>query len=471
MNDKNFVFRNEISTLCREYNEELARLIKSTISPRALKEKLSDYHENDIADILDELDFDTRNRLYRVMDAQDLADVLEYSENTAQYLNELSLRKRIEVLACMDTTDTVDYLKELDKEKRNLLLQLSSEDIQQDVALLLSYDEDEIGSIMSTNYIEIAAGLKIKDAMNSLIEQAAENDNISTLYVVDENGVFYGAIDLKDLIIARENTPLIDVITTQYPYVYAHEKIDDCVEQIKKYSEDSIPVLDENNKLLGVITAQDFIQVVDDEMGEDYAMLAGLSSEEDINEPLLRSICKRLPWLFTLLGLGLIISSIVGMFEKVVAELTLVMCFQTLILDMAGNSGTQSLAVTIRVLADENLSGAEKLKLVWKEARVGLVNGLIVGAVSCGVVGLYLHFVKALPMDMSYIIAGCIGVAMLCAMMLSSVVGTVVPLFFKKIHIDPAVASGPLITTINDLVAIVTYYGLTWIFLVNMLKL
>lgn len=452
-----------------DYEHELTALIKSNLSPKALKERLSDYHDNDIADILELLGSDERMKLYRILDAQELADILEYAEEPSVYLKELPLRKCIDVLCCMDSASTAEYLKGIEKNERMMLVELLPEDARADVTLLLSFDEDEIGSIMTTNYVEITCNLSVKEAMSALVEQAAENDNIGTIYVVDENQLYYGAIDLKDLIIAREDTPLTSIVATQYPYLYAEEQIADCVERIKKYSEDSIPVLDGQNKLLGVITAQDFIQVVDDEMGEDYAMLAGLTAEEDLNEPVSQSVKKRLPWLFVLLGLGLVVSAVVGLFEAVVAQLTLVICFQSLILDMAGNVGTQSLAVTIRVLMDERLSGKEKVKLVLKESRVGLTNGLILGVSSFVIIGGYIFLFKGQSLAMSMGISACIGAALLLAMLFSSVVGTVVPIFFKKVHVDPAVASGPLITTINDLVAVVTYYGLTWLFLIRLL--
>ena len=199
--------------------------------------------------------------------------------------------------------------------------------------------------------------------MSSLVEQAAKNDNISTIFMVTEDQTFYGAMDLKDLIIARQDSALEDLIVTSYPYVYGHELIDDCIEKLKDYSEDSIPVLNNNNKLLGVITSQSIVDLVDDEMGEDYAKFAGLTAEEDLKEPLKESLKKRLPWLLVLLALGMVVSSVVGLFEQVVSQLTLIMCFQSLILDMAGNVGTQSLAVTIRVLMDESLTGKQKLEL------------------------------------------------------------------------------------------------------------
>jgi len=289
--------------------------------------------------------------------------------------------------------------------------------------------------------------------------------------VVTESQKFYGAIDLKDLIIARQDKSLEDLVATSYPYVYAEEDIDDCIEELKAYSEDSIPVLDNDNRLLGVITSSNIIDLVDDEMGEDYAMLAGLTAEEDLKEPLKESMKKRMPWLIVLLGLGMVVSSVVGVFENVVTQLPIIMAFQSLILDMAGNVGTQSLAVTIRVLMDESLTGKQKLELVFKEMRIGLCNGALLGILSFALIGLYIYFFKGKTLVFAYAVSGCIGVALLLAMLISSAVGTCIPLFFKKVGVDPAVASGPLITTVNDLVAVVTYYGLGWVFLIGVLHL
>ena len=148
---------------------------------------------------------------------------------------------------------------------------------------------------MTTNCIVIRENLTVKQAMSSLVEQAAKNDNISTIFVVTQSQKFYGAIDLKDLIIARQDRSLDDLVVTSYPYVYAEEDIDDCIEELKDYSEASIPVLDNDNRLLGVITSSNIIDMVDDEMGEDYAMLAGLTAEEDLKEPLKESMKKRMP--------------------------------------------------------------------------------------------------------------------------------------------------------------------------------
>ena len=454
-----------------DYRTEIADILRSNLTPRKMQERLLQYHENDIAAALELLKKDERMRLYSILQTDTLASVLEYAGLLEEYMGELSIRKRVEILSRVEPGTAVEYLAQLEKAERNVLIELMDEDVRREITLLSSFDDDEIGSRMTTNYICVHSGVSVREAMHELIEQAADNDNISTLYVVDEEDMFVGAIDLKDLIIAREGTRLESITMSSYPYVYANEQIEDCIERMKEYSEDSIPVLDADNRLKGVLTSQDITQLVDDEMGEDYARLAGLSAEEDLQEPLKRSIGKRLPWLMVLLGLGLVVSSVVGMFEHVVAHLTLIVSFQSLILDMAGNVGTQSLAVTIRVLMDEQISGRQKLFLIGKEARVGLVNGLILGTLSVVCIGLYLVALKGQTVMMAFSVSLCTGIALLLSILLSSICGTAVPLAFKKMNVDPAVASGPLITTINDLVAVVSYYGLAWLLLIQVLHI
>ena len=457
----------------QDYTQEILDTIRSNSSPAVMGSRLEDYHENDLADVLPLLTVPERCKLYRILDTDMLSDIFEYAEsdNVAEYLEEMDVKKAASILSKMETDALAEVLQKLDKAKKKLLIELLDPEVRHDIEMIASFDEDEIGSRMTTNCIIIREDLNVKQAMSSLIDQAAKNDNISTIFVVNAQQKFYGAIDLKNLIIARRDETLEDLTVTSYPYVYAEEPINECIEELKDYSEDSIPVLDENNKILGVITAQDIVQVVDDEMGDDYAKLAGLASEEELNEPIRQSVHKRLPWLIILLGLGLVVSSVVGLFEGVVAQLTIVICFQSLILDMAGNVGTQSLAVTIRVLMDESLTGKQKLELVWKEMRIAFSNGLILGVLSFTAIGLYIVVAKGKPFAFAYAVSGCIGAALLLAMVISGAVGTCIPLFFKKINVDPAVASGPLITTVNDLVAVVSYYGLSWILLINVLHL
>ena len=400
-----------------------------------------------------------------------MAEIISYIDNPAMYVEEIGIEKLAEIINEMEADDAVDLWEDIDESVKVKLRPMIDDEIKTNIRLINSYDEDEVGSLITTNYIRIRKDLSIRQAMHELVKQAGENDNITTLYVIDDSKSFCGAIDLKDLIIARENVPLDSLISYAYPYLMDHEKISESIEKIKDYAEDSLPVLNEDKRIVGIITAQDVVEAVDDEMGEDYAKLAGLSAEEDLNETTKESIKKRLPWLVVLLFLGMGVSTVVGAFEGVVAILPVVICFQSLILDMAGNVGTQSLAVTIRVLMDENLDRKDKFRLVGKEMRVGFCNGSLLGILALVCLGLYITLFKGYSLVSALLISGCVGISLLVAIIISSLVGTLVPLLFHKVKIDPAVASGPLITTVNDLVAVITYYGLAWLFLIEIFKI
>lgn len=458
-----------------DYENELKYIIRSSLSASEKKDRLADYHANDIAGVVEDLTPEERHKLYDLLGPEEVSEIFAYLDDAAEYIAELTPDDAADIVQNMDADDAVDVLEELDEAHQQAIIQhMDDEEAREDIRLIQSYSDEEIGSKMTTNFIAICRGITIKQAMRALVQQAADNDNLSTIYVIEDEHTekFYGAINLQDLIIAREGTDLDTLITTSYPYVYDHESVADCIEQLKDYSEDSIPVLDSDMKLLGVITSQDLVEVVDEEMSEDYAKLGGLTSEEDLDEPILDSIKKRSPWLIILMFLGLLVSSVVGIFEPVMQKLAFVVAFQSMILDMAGNTGTQSLAVTIRVLSDEELTGKQKRHLVFKECRAGFCNGLLLGAITCALVGIYLHFTQpALDWIHCYAVSGCIGLAMVVAMTVSSMTGTVVPLFFKRLKIDPAVASGPMITTLTDLVGVVSYYGLVWLLLIGLLHL
>ncbi len=451
--------------------EKIVDIIKLSPSMEEMREKLRDYHDNDIAQSFESLNRAERNLLYSALDAKWMAEIISYIDNPAIYVEEIGIEKLAEIINEMEADDAVDLWEDIDESVKVKLRPMIDDETKTNIRLINSYDEDEVGSLITTNYIRIRKDLSIRQAMHELVKQAGENDNITTLYVIDDSKRFCGAIDLKDLIIARENVPLDSLISYAYPYLMDHEKISESIEKIKDYAEDSLPVLNEDKRIVGIITAQDVIEAVDDELGEDYAKLAGLSAEEDLNETTKESIKKRLPWLIVLLFLGMGVSTVVGAFEGVVAILPVVICFQSLILDMAGNVGTQSLAVTIRVLMDENLDRKDKFRLVGKEMRVGFCNGSLLGILALVCLGLYITLFKGYRLVSALLISGCVGISLLVAIIISSLVGTLVPLLFHKVKIDPAVASGPLITTVNDLVAVITYYGLAWLFLIEIFKI
>ena len=303
----------------KNYVQEILDIIHSGLPQAELAEKLSDYHENDLADALTVLTPEERQKVYTTLGVDTVAEIFSYLDDAEPYLKELDPERAARVISHMDSDDAVDALDDLEEDDKAKIVHQLDKDAADDVKLLLSYHEDEIGSCMTTNYICICRDMTIRQAMSELVKQAGENDNISTLYVVDENEHFYGAIDLKDLIVARAEDHLEKLIARSYPYVTDHEKISDCIDRIVDYAERSLPVLNDTGELVGIITSADVVELVDDEMGDDYAKLGGLTSEEDLSEGVFQSVKKRLPWLIALLFLGMLVSSVVGAFESVVA--------------------------------------------------------------------------------------------------------------------------------------------------------
>lgn len=449
--------------------EEIAKLIHEDLDKKDFLQRLDDYHDYDIAHALPSLTMEERLKLYRKLGVDWVSEIFPYLEEPQQLLMELKPEQAAMIIEEMDSDEAAEILKEVDAERRKELAGFLSEETRDEIRLLDSYDEDEIGSYMTTNYVEIERDFTVKEAMKSLIRQTKDNDNIATLYVVDANGFFEGAIDLKDLILARAQTPLESIISTSYPFVHDTDNVAQSIKWLKEYEEDSIPVLDRKGYLIGVITVQDVVEFMDENTKEVYNKLAGIqeSDNEDMKETLAQSMKKRMPWLVVLLILGMGVSTVVGLFENVVAQVALLVSFQSLILDMAGNVGTQSLAVTIRVLMDERMDLRSRLKLIVKEVRVGFANGILLGILSVVAIAVYIMAVKGRGFMYAFAVSGCVGAALVVAMAISSFVGTAIPLFFNKIHVDPAVASGPLITTVNDLVAVITYYGLAWLMLIQ----
>ena len=450
----------------RDYGSAILSIIRGDNDDALLKELLEDYHDNDIASVLEELTAEERERLLRVLGSDAMSDILPFADDAAEYIAEMDADEAADVIEQMEIDDAVETLEALDEETRNELLELIEDEVKEEIELIASYGDDEFGSAMTTNFIAIERTQSVKSAMKSLVKQAAENDNISTIFVT-ENGEFYGTIDLKELIIARSTVALDDLISLNFPFVYAKESISENIERIGEYSEELIPVLDEDKKLIGVITTQDILDLATAELTEDYARLAALTSDEDMSEPIFKSVAKRIPWLAVLLFLGLIVSAVVGLFEGIVQELPLIVSFQSLILGMAGNVGTQSLAVTVRTLNVEEMNAKRTFSFIFKETRVAFLNGVIIAAGSVLIIGGYLCL-RGTPASLAFTTAGCVALALCFAMMVSGLTGAGIPMIFSKLGIDPAIASGPLITTLNDLVAVISYYGLAYILLLKL---
>ena len=428
--------------------------------------KLSSYHESDVADAFSELNENERKKLYQTLKPEYISNLLTYIDDPSEYISELDSKQLGNILNEMDVDDVVDVLEDVDERSRNDYLDLLDNDTLEDVKLIKSYNDDEIGSMMTTNYIALNKDISVKMAMKKIIEMAPENDNINIIYFINDDDTYFGALPLKDLIIARENATLTDIIKTNYPVLNDHEVLSNVLEDLKDYSLDSIAVLNENREIIGIITSDDIINAVDEELTEDYVKLAAMSGEFNQDETALQAVKKRIPWLFALLALGFLVSSVMSLFEGVIKELAIIVYFQTIVLDMAGNAGTQSLAVTIRILS-EDVSNKVLRKIVGKELRIGAVNGVIVGFSALVLVAGFLLVTRFSEYNLpsALMIGLTIAIALIISMAAANLSGTVIPIIFKKMKIDPAVASGPFITTLNDLIAVVVYYGVAWLLL------
>lgn len=456
--------------MARDFYKQIRTILYSKDSDDKKRELFDDYHENDIANVVEKLSKAERRKLYKILGVDKTAEIFSYLDNVDEYIDELDYEEAADILERMDADDAVDVLDELEDADASEILNRMDSESKEDVNLINSYEDDEIGSKMTTNFITVPLDSTIKSAMKDMIHQAAENDNIQIIFVLNSDDTLYGLVHLKDLITARSTDNFEEIVMTKYPSVLDKAIVSDVINDIRDYDMDSIPVLTEDKKLVGVITYSDVIESVDDELSDDYAKLGGLTQEEDDDESIIGSVGKRIPWLVVLMFLGLLVSSVVGAFENVIKTLPVIVFFQSMVLDMAGNVGTQSLAVTIRTISDDNHDSKKTLRLIFREIQIGFVNGVILGICTCVFATLYLGVTKrTIELDAAFSwlecfkAGGILGVSLLIAMTLSSFTGSGLPVLLTKMHVDPAVASGPFITTINDLIAVTTYYGLAYL--------
>lgn len=453
-------------------NKEKILNIISQCTDEEIVLQLSDYHPKDIADALVTLSEEERERIYSLFDASFIAEIMSFYDDVEEYIDELSLEQTLDIIEEMDSDEALDILNELDKEDKEEIIELLEEEVKESILQVDKYDEDLVGSYMSDNYIVINENDSIKKAMSSMVKQAGEHDNIFTLFVVDDEEKYVGVIQLKDLIISRKDVELSSLIMTSYPTFYDYQIMSEVVNKMRDYEETMFPVLSKENKLLGAITIDSIADVVEEEFEEDYAKLGGLSESEELGESVFSSIKKRIPWLGFLLVLSLIVASVIGSFENVIDNLPVIVFFQSMILGMAGNVGTQSLAVTIRNLSEPSFISNRKKqrKSIFKELLIGVCNGFIIGLISFAFVFIYLLITKpsiSTGVDFNYLdalfVSMITSISMFVAIALASLIGTLFPLILNKMKIDPAVASGPFITTMNDIVAVLIYYGLTFL--------
>ena len=443
--------------------EQLEAVKKTIISPLAFKNELNKLSKEDLFIKISSLDREDREKAWSVLSDEKCAEILEASGTPLEWFQEMSTKKESSVISIMDEEKATALLSLLDKDKRIMILELSGREFQK----RLRYSSDEVGSIMSDDFILLDKNTTVEDAFKRIQKEAEGKDNIRTVFLTEKGEGLYGEVDLLDILRTPGDEILSSVSTTSFPYVSAQAKLSNTLEWIKDYNLSSFPVIDEEGRVIGAVTRKSLMDTVEREMEEDYRKLASVGVDDNLG--VISSMKARLPWLFILLGLGILVSSMISVLSSLAFGLVMVFSFQSLILDMTGNSGTQTLAVAVRALSGRELSGKEKFTILKKEMTTGLFSGLILGFGAFLVLFPYIMLTSKTGALYSLSLAFCIALALLVAMVISNTIGAVIPIVMDKIGVDPAVASGPLITTLNDLIGAVSYYTLVFLILKTML--
>lgn len=442
--------------------EEHFSLLVETLKNKQMKEfresffALHIYEQGQFYQSLDETE---RKEIYSYLSPKELADMFDVIEednaNMTDYLAEMRPNYAAEMLAEMYTDNAVDLLNMLEKSQKAKYLSLMSTESAGEIKELLHYEDDTAGSIMTTEYVSIVANQTVRSAMYVLKNQADVAETIYYVYVVDQENHLVGVISLRDLIINEDDTMIADVLSERVISVHVGDDQEDVAKMIRDYDFLAVPVIDYDDHLLGIVTVDDIIDVIDDEAASDYSGLAGVNVEE-VSENPFKAASKRLPWLITLLFLGMSTASLISHYEALVSEASILAVFISLITGTAGNAGTQSLAVAVRRLAFADEKANNFSRLIISEVLTGLVTGAITGITILIVVGIWK---QNLPLGFV------IGMAMFCAITVANLAGSLIPMLMDKLGFDPAVASGPFITTLSDLTSVLIYFNIAGLFM------
>ena len=450
----------------------MKKKIKLTSSDSVLKKKLSQSTAYEIAEFVESLQMNEKVRLISLLGGAKQAEVFSFIEHDEAYdlLKLLKDDVKKNILNHLETDDLKDFLTEFDYDDITWIIPLLSEKKKLQMKSLLNYTEETAGSIMSLDYITLPMGLSIKDATAKVIGEMKETDYADSIFCVDADQKLIGILGLKELIIARKNDDINNLIIKEYVYADIDEDIDFVIEKVRNYDLKAIPVLDNQNTIKGIITADDILTELSESHDEDFNQFA-MVNDFDEDDSITRRVIKRLPWLLVSVGFNLLIAMFISRFEDVIASIIALTLFQPMILGMAGNIGTQSLAATILGLNSKKITPGEKTrKHIGKELGVAVINSLLLGIAAFLLVFL---FMNVLPdeNEVSEILIGLtVGISIFVALTFSAIVSVFVPLGFNKIKVDPAVASGPIITTFNDIFALLVYFGTASIILISYLN-
>lgn len=424
------------------------------------RQEFMQFHPYDQAKFFLRMEPDGRTRIYHYLSPDEMADLFENLEvEDSEYktiLSEMAPKYAADMLSQMYADNAVDVLNKLEKDQAASYLTIMDKEAAQEIKGLLHYEEYTAGSIMTTEFVAISANQTVRSAMYILKNEAAKAETIYYVYVVDEDKRLVGVISLRDLIINHDDSMISDIMYDRVVSVSVGEDQEEVARQMKDYNFLALPVVDFQNHLLGIITFDDIIDVMDEEASDDYSKLAGVSDMDTIDKNPFVSAKKRLPWLVILLFLGMLTASLIERFTDTLSKVAILAVFIPLIGGMSGNTGTQALAVAVRGIATGELEKESKIKLLFREAGTGLITGT-----TCGILVTLVVYIW----QGEFVLGLLVGISILASLFVATIAGSFVPLLMHKMKIDPAVASGPFITTMNDMTSTLIYFGLASLFM------
>lgn len=452
-----------------DLKEEIISLLESSQDMSILREKIDKYHDYEIAKAIVDMSKELRTVLYSILPKKMLSDVFAElaPEDAFWILEDTSLTVITRIFSEMEVDDLVDIINIVeDKDDRITYLSLINVEKRIAVKTLIDFDDSLVGSIMNNTFIVVHKTDTVKQGIKTVVLEAPDNEYINNIYVTDDDDLLVGALSLKELISAGNdrNQLIQDIMSENLVYVTPSTENEDALVIMQNYDFQLLPVVDKYQKLIGIISFDDMIETLSYESEMDYSSLAGISEVSiDNRETVWETIKKRMPWLIVLLFINLITSSIISSYESALLILPTLSIFMPLILNMAGNSGTQSLGIVIRLFAKNQLDEKKSIfKHLLNEFLTGLVNGIII-AVMLFIIVMLFNLIRGEELVKGFKFALVIALSINIALIVSTVSGTVIPLVINLFKLDPAVASGPFITTINDILSLLIYFGLATI--------
>ncbi|GEM52448.1 magnesium transporter [Empedobacter brevis] len=422
---------------------------------KEVKEMLQDLHPADIAELFDELSTREQSFVIDLLDNEISADILlELEEDDRRkFLKTLTAKEIAEdVINEMDTDDAVDVINELSDEKKDqVIAQLEDQEHAREIVDLLRYDEDTAGGLMGKELIKVNKDWSVITAVKQMRKQAEDFEEVFSIYVVDEEDKLLGTLSLKRLLTTSANTKVADVYNDKIQYVKTYTKDMEVAKVIEKYDLYEVPVVDELMRLVGVITVDDVIDVIREEAEENYQLAAGITQNVDSDDSILKLTRARLPWLLLALVGSFVAVNVSQSFSDAMNLYPQLFFFTPLVAAMAGNVGVQSSAIIVQGLANSNITGS-----IWKRLGKEMLLALLNSTLLALVLLLATHFL----MSTSYEISSTIVLALVIVMILASLIGTFIPIMLHKYGVDPAIATGPFITTSNDIFGLLIYFSI-----------